>query len=78
MDDYYPNISPIRTGLACKCPRCGGGKLFSGFLTVRETGDVCGLDLRGPDSSEEGGVGKEERAGGGLSQYEEKNVVLKE
>ena len=46
MDDYYPNLSPIRTGLACKCPRCGGGKLFSGFLTVRETCAVCGLDLR--------------------------------
>ncbi|MEQ8286427.1 DUF983 domain-containing protein [Thalassospira sp.] len=52
MDDFYPNLSPIRTGLACKCPRCGGGKLFSGYLTVRENCDVCGLDLRGHDTGD--------------------------
>lgn len=50
--DYYPALSPIRTGLACRCPRCGGGKLYSGFLQVRETCDVCGLDLRGHDSGD--------------------------
>ena len=22
-------------GLACKCPRCGEGKLYAGFLTLR-------------------------------------------
>ena len=31
-------------GLACKCPRCGGGKLFAGFLTLRTRCDACGLD----------------------------------
>ena len=31
-------------GLACKCPRCGQGKLFAGFLTLREKCDACGLD----------------------------------
>ncbi|HBN48192.1 MULTISPECIES: DUF983 domain-containing protein [Thalassospira] len=50
--DYYPALSPIRTGLACKCPRCGGGKLFSGFLTVRESCEQCGLDLRGHDAGD--------------------------
>ena len=38
--------------VACKCPRCGGGKLFSGYLIVRETCEVCGLDLRGHDSGD--------------------------
>ena len=31
-------------GLACRCPRCGRGKLFSGFLGLRPRCDVCGLD----------------------------------
>ena len=31
-------------GLACKCPRCGEGKLYSGFLTLRPRCEVCGLD----------------------------------
>src|SRR5664279_2742552 len=32
-------------GLACRCPRCGRGKLFTGFLTLRPKCDVCGLDF---------------------------------
>jgi uncharacterized protein (DUF983 family) len=31
-------------GLACRCPRCGKGKLFTGFLDLRPNCDVCGLD----------------------------------
>lgn len=31
-------------GLACKCPRCGEGRLYAGFLTLRPSCDVCGLD----------------------------------
>jgi uncharacterized protein (DUF983 family) len=31
-------------GLACKCPRCGEGKLFDGFLNLRTKCDACGLD----------------------------------
>ena len=37
-------VSPYVAGLACRCPRCGSGKLFSGFLTLRPNCDVCGLD----------------------------------
>ena len=29
----HDRLSPIRTGLACRCPRCGKGRLFQGFLT---------------------------------------------
>ncbi len=28
------HISTLRTGLACRCPRCGEGKLFAGFLVL--------------------------------------------
>ena len=40
----WPPLSPVATGLSCKCPRCGRGKLLRGFLTMRESCDVCGLD----------------------------------
>jgi uncharacterized protein (DUF983 family) len=31
-------------GLACRCPRCGEGKLYAGFLTLRPRCAACGLD----------------------------------
>lgn len=31
-------------GIACKCPRCGKGKLYTGFLSLRPRCDQCGLD----------------------------------
>ena len=37
-------FSPILAGLACRCPRCGKGKLFQGFLTLRPRCEACGLD----------------------------------
>ena len=38
------HISTLRTGLACRCPRCGQGKLFAGFLKLAKSCDRCGLD----------------------------------
>ena len=49
----YPPRSPFATGLACRCPRCGAGKLYDGLLTVAEACDVCGLDF-GPHDSGDG------------------------
>ena len=37
--------SPYLTGLLCRCPRCGKGKLFDGFLTLKPECDSCGLDF---------------------------------
>ncbi len=45
----YPPISPLSAGLACRCPRCGRGKLFKGFLVVVPRCEVCGLDLSAHD-----------------------------
>ena len=28
----YPPTSPLTTGLACRCPRCGRGPLYKGYL----------------------------------------------
>jgi uncharacterized protein (DUF983 family) len=51
MEDFngHQSVAPTVVhsalrGLACKCPRCGGGKLYSGFLTLRPRCEVCGLD----------------------------------
>lgn len=44
--------SAVLTGLLCRCPRCGKGKLFSGILTIAERCNVCGLDLRKQDAGD--------------------------
>lgn len=49
---FYGRQSALRTGLACRCPRCGQGRLFSGFLTVAERCERCGLDLKKADSGD--------------------------
>ena len=49
---YYPQLSPISTGLAGRCPRCGQGKLFSSFLKVADRCSVCDLDLSKADSAD--------------------------
>jgi uncharacterized protein (DUF983 family) len=51
-EDYYPPVSPLSVGLHCRCPRCGQGKLFTGYLTVTGTCSVCGLDLSAQDSGD--------------------------
>jgi uncharacterized protein (DUF983 family) len=39
-----PLSQTILRGLACKCPRCGQGKLFAGFIDLKPSCDVCKLD----------------------------------
>ncbi|MCS6778930.1 MAG: DUF983 domain-containing protein [Geminicoccaceae bacterium] len=45
-------VSPLAASLGARCPRCGRGRLFAGFLSVVERCDVCGLDLRAQDSGD--------------------------
>jgi uncharacterized protein (DUF983 family) len=42
----------IRAGLSCACPRCGRGKLFAGFLTLKPRCDACGLDYGFADAGD--------------------------
>jgi uncharacterized protein (DUF983 family) len=44
--------SPIAAGLACRCPGCGKGKLFQGFLDLRPRCEACGLDYSFADSGD--------------------------
>jgi uncharacterized protein (DUF983 family) len=48
----YPPVSPIIAGLSCRCPRCGKGRLFSGFLSLPPRCEVCGLDYSFIDSGD--------------------------
>ena len=53
MTDTPPTLteSALR-GIACKCPRCGKGKIYSGFLTLRPACESCGLDFAFMDSGD--------------------------
>ena len=48
---YSPQAA-IPTGLKGRCPRCGEGHLFSGFLTLNDTCPSCGLDFSFADSAD--------------------------
>jgi uncharacterized protein (DUF983 family) len=52
VDNGFPPISPVRAALGGRCPRCGRGRLFSGWLTVRVGCEVCGLDLSAQDAGD--------------------------
>lgn len=48
----WPPLSPLETGLRGKCPRCGQGHIFKGFLTMRDHCEVCGLDYSYADPAD--------------------------
>lgn len=51
-ENDYPDLSPLKTGLAGKCPRCGRGTLFAGYLTVAKSCSNCGLSYAFADSGD--------------------------
>jgi uncharacterized protein (DUF983 family) len=46
------NALPIGRGLRGRCPRCGEGHLFQGFLTLRPACEHCGLDYGFADAGD--------------------------
>jgi uncharacterized protein (DUF983 family) len=44
--------SPIVAGLFGRCPQCGEGRLFRGFLALRSCCERCGLDFSFADSAD--------------------------
>lgn len=48
----WPTLSPLRTGILGRCPRCGEGRLFKGFLALRPACEVCGLDYSFADPAD--------------------------
>jgi uncharacterized protein (DUF983 family) len=53
MTDIPPTLaeSALR-GIACKCPRCGKGGIYQGFLNLRPRCEVCELDFAFMDSGD--------------------------
>ena len=51
-DAFYPAVSTVKAGLACRSPRRGEGRLFDGFLDIAARCEVCGFDLTGPISGD--------------------------
>jgi uncharacterized protein (DUF983 family) len=43
---------PIGRGLRGRCPRCGEGRLFQGFLALRPACERCGLDYSFADAGD--------------------------
>lgn len=50
----YDRATPpaLLTGWRGRCPRCGRGHLFRGYLTVAPRCEVCGLDFGFADSGD--------------------------
>src|SRR5829696_8960629 len=48
----HPPHHSARAGLFGRCPHCGEGKLFDGFLTLAPRCKVCGLDFAFADSAD--------------------------
>jgi uncharacterized protein (DUF983 family) len=44
--------NPLLAGLLGRCPNCGEGHLFEGFLRVSPRCEACGFDLAAADSGD--------------------------
>ena len=52
MTNASPQPLPIARGLRGRCPACGEGKLFHGFLNLRPRCEHCGLDYSFADAGD--------------------------
>ncbi|RVT97791.1 DUF983 domain-containing protein [Rhodovarius crocodyli] len=48
----WPPLSPFQVGIRGRCPRCGEGHLFDGFLKLGRSCEVCGLDYSFADPAD--------------------------
>ena len=51
-EPYYAPVSPFFAGIKGRCPRCGQGKLFAGYLTPAKKCNRCDLDFSFADSGD--------------------------
>ena len=52
LDHPPPTALPIGRGLRGRCPACGKGRLFQGFLALRPRCENCGLDISFADAGD--------------------------
>ena len=48
----YPRLEPYDVGVRGRCPRCGQGHMFEGFLKLKPACEVCGLDYSYADPAD--------------------------
>ena len=48
----YRPVSALKAGFACRCPRCGRGRLFKGYLVVTDRCTACDLNLSAQDAGD--------------------------
>ncbi|WP_137390318.1 DUF983 domain-containing protein [Rhodoligotrophos defluvii] len=49
---YHPPLNPVATGLRARCPRCGQGRLFQGYLGLAKQCPACGLNYDFADAGD--------------------------
>lgn len=52
MTETLTTQDALVRGALCRCPRCGKGKLFAGYLKIAPACTACGLDLKFADSGD--------------------------
>ena len=45
-------VSALSAGLRCRCPNCGEGHVYRGFLTFKDRCEACGADLTIADAGD--------------------------
>lgn len=48
----WEKLPPTTTGPSGRCPRCGQGHIFAGFLKLRDRCEVCDLDFSYADPAD--------------------------
>ena len=52
MKNDLPAAPLALVALAGRCPKCGQGRLFKGFLTIAPQCEICGLSFAGHDTGD--------------------------
>lgn len=52
QSNYYPPVSTVSAGVRGRCPRCGSGRLFNGYLTPAAGCGACDLDYGFADAGD--------------------------
>ncbi len=47
-----PRPSPWVAGLTLRCPQCGKGSVFGGYLQIRDACAACGADFKSADAGD--------------------------
>ncbi len=51
-ESRWKRPSPVMAGLRRRCPRCGEGRVFSAYLKLKPSCDVCGQDFSRGDTGD--------------------------